>query len=233
MFDRQSVGYPDYAENLSFGKEYHKMRVVKEAEERRNEILDTAERLFGEKGFDGTSTNDILNDIGIARGTLYYHFKSKEDILDAVIERLTGRLIANASEIVKKKDIPVLQRLTMTMMSLNVSGGIGQEIMKQIHKPQNALMHRKMQTRLLTAVNPLITGLIEEGVSQGICSTEYPEEGTEMVLLYSNTAFDDLAKLSSDELQKKIAAFIYNLERLLGMNRGSLDEVILPIFLGN
>lgn len=206
------------------------MRVVKEAEERRNEILDTAERLFVEKGFDGTSTNDILNDIGIARGTLYYHFKSKEDILDAMIERLTGRLIANASEIVKKKDIPVMQRLTMTMMSLNVSGGIGQEIMKQIHKPQNALMHQKMQTTLLSAVNPLITGLIEEGIAQGICSTDYPADVVEMVLLYSNTAFDDLAELNSDERRKKITAFIYNLERLLGMERGSLDEVILPIF---
>ena len=54
------------------------MRVVKEAEERKNEILDVAERLFGEKGFDNTSTNDILEEIGIARGTLYYHFKSKE-----------------------------------------------------------------------------------------------------------------------------------------------------------
>lgn len=206
------------------------MRVVKEAEERRNEILDTAERLFVEKGFDGTSTNDILNDIGIARGTLYYHFKSKEDILDAMIERLTGRLIANASEIVKKKDIPVMQRLTMAMMSLNVSGGIGQEIMKQIHKPQNALMHQKMQTTLLSAVNPLITGLIEEGIAQGICSTDYPADVVEMVLLYSNTAFDDLAELNSDERRKKITAFIYNLERLLGMERGSLDEVILPIF---
>lgn len=209
------------------------MRVVKEAEERRNEILDTAEKLFGEKGFDGTSTNDILNEIGIARGTLYYHFKSKEDILDAMIERQTGRLIANASEIVKKKDIPVMQRLTMTMMSLNVSGGIGQEIMKQIHKPQNALMHRKMQTRMLNALNPLITNLIEEGTAQGICSTEYPEEVTEMVLLYSNTAFDELAELGSDERGKKISAFIYNLERLLGMKRGSLDEVILPIFQNN
>lgn len=206
------------------------MRVVKEAEERRNEILDTAERLFVEKGFDGTSTNDILNDIGIARGTLYYHFKSKEDILDAMIERLTGRLIANASEIVKKKELPVMQRLTMTMMSLNVSGGIGQEIMKQIHKPQNALMHQKMQTTLLSAVNPLITGLIEEGIAQGICSTDYPADVVEMVLLYSNTSFDELAELNSDERRKKITAFIYNLERLLGMERGSLDEVILPIF---
>ena len=123
-----------------------------------------------------------------------------------------------------------MQRLTMTMMSLNVSGGIGQEIMKQIHKPQNALMHQKMQTTLLSAVNPLITGLIEEGIAQGICSTDYPADVVEMVLLYSNTAFDDLAELSPDECQKKITAFIYNLERLLGMKRGSLNEVILPIF---
>ena len=54
------------------------MRTVKEAAVRRNEILDAAERLFGTKGFDQTSTNDLLAEVGIARGTLYYHFKSKE-----------------------------------------------------------------------------------------------------------------------------------------------------------
>ena len=63
------------------------MRVVKEAEERRNEILDAADMLFADKGFDNTSTSDILEKVGIARGTLYYHFKSKEDILDALIDR--------------------------------------------------------------------------------------------------------------------------------------------------
>ena len=61
------------------------MRIVKDAEERKEEILDAAERLFGTKGFDNTSTGDILQEVGIARGTLYYHFKSKEDILDGVI----------------------------------------------------------------------------------------------------------------------------------------------------
>ena len=59
------------------------MRIVKEAAERRNEILDVAERMFCTNGYDNTSTNDILAEIGIARGTLYYHFKNKEDILDA------------------------------------------------------------------------------------------------------------------------------------------------------
>lgn len=206
------------------------MRVVKEAEERKNEILDVAERLFGTKGFDGTSTGDILNEIGIARGTLYYHFKSKEDILDAMIERMNGSLVAKANEIAGNKDVPVLQRLTRMMMALNVDGNLGHEIMEQVHKPQNALLHQKMQERLLVGVNPIVTGLIEEGIDQGICQTDHPAEVAEMTLLYCNTVFDAMVEHSEEERQKKIAAFIYNLERLLGMERDSLREAILPIF---
>lgn len=206
------------------------MRIVKEAEERRNEILDVAERLFGTKGFDGTSTTDILNEIGIARGTLYYHFKSKEDILDAMIERMTGSLVAKASEIAGKKDEPVLQRLTQMMLALNVNNDLGHEIMEQVHKPQNALMHQKMQERLLAGVNPIVTALIEEGIVQGICQTDHPAEVAEMTMLYSSTVFDALAGYSGEERQRKISAFIYNLERLLGMERDSLREAILLIF---
>ena len=129
------------------------MRVVKEAEERRNEILDVAERLFGTKGFDHTSTNDILSEVGIARGTLYYHFKSKEDILDAMIERINKRLIAKAKSIAGNSEIPVLQRLTMTIMALNLDNDLGREVMEQVHRPQNALMHQKMRENLLAEVN--------------------------------------------------------------------------------
>lgn len=77
------------------------MRIVKEAEERRNEILDAADELFGRKGFDGTSTNDILENVGIARGTLYYHFKSKEDILDALIQRYEEQMYSAAAAAAK------------------------------------------------------------------------------------------------------------------------------------
>lgn len=206
------------------------MRVVKEARVRKNEILDVAERLFGTKGFDSTSTNDILNEIGIARGTLYYHFKSKEDILDAMIQRMTDSLVEKASEIAGKKDIPVLRRLTLMMLSMNADNDLSHEIMEQVHKPKNALMHQKMQEQLLAGVNPIITSLIEEGTAQGICQTDYPAEVAEMTLLYANTVFDALAEHSTEERQRKIAAFIYNLERLLGMEQGSMQEAILPIF---
>ncbi len=67
------------------------MRVVKEAEERRNEILDAADMLFfADKGFDNTSTSDILEKVGIARGTLYYHFKSKRGYSGCPDQALSG-----------------------------------------------------------------------------------------------------------------------------------------------
>ncbi len=207
------------------------MRVVKEAEERKNEILDAAEHLFRTKGFDNTSTNDILNEIGIARGTLYYHFKSKEELLDSMINRITKQLVEQAKKIVSQKDLPVLQRLTTMMLALNISdNNFNQEILQQVHKPQNALMHQKMQSCLLSEINPLITILIKEGIAQGICQTDYPEEVAEMTFLYVNTIFDALMNNSNEDRQKKIVAFIYNLERLLNMEQNSMKSVIMPIF---
>lgn len=206
------------------------MRIVKEAAIRRNEILDAAEHLFVTKGFDKTSTNDILDQVGIARGTLYYHFRSKEDILNAMIERVTDTLVERAGKIAGRKDTPVLQRLTEMMLALNLNSDLGHEIMEQVHKPQNALMHQKMQEHLLVGIIPLITDLLEEGIAKGICQTDYPEEAAEMLLIYSNTMFDDLVEHSEEERQRKIAAFIYHMERLLGMPGNSMREAILPIF---
>lgn len=211
------------------------MRVVKEAEERREEILDAAEKLFAAKGFDNTSTGDILDAVGIARGTLYYHFKSKEEILDGVIGRITNRLMQDAGEIVWKKELPVLERLTKAIMSLNVESKIGYEIMEQVHRPQNALMHQKMRATLLAGINPILTELVKEGIEQGICHTRYPESVVEMTILYANVAFDELnvAGLSPEQREKKIAGFIYNMERLMGMAEGSLQEAIMEIFRGS
>ena len=206
------------------------MRVVKDAQERRNEILDVAERLFCEKGFDNASTNDILNEIGIARGTLYYHFKSKEDILDAMIERLTNQMVEKAAAIALDESIPVFERLTRTMLSLNIDNELGDMIMEQVHRPQNALMHQKLEDRLLGRVNKLITKIAEDGIRQGIMHTDYPAEAVDMIMTYSYTAFDSMAHYSEEEKQRKMMGFIYHTERVFGMETGALQEVIKPIF---
>ncbi|MNO20091.1 HTH-type transcriptional regulator MtrR [compost metagenome] len=203
------------------------MRTVKEAEERKNEILDAADELFGQKGFDGTSTNDILTKVGIARGTLYYHFKSKEDIMDALIERYNVRILSAAQEVAEDKSIPVIERIIRAVMALNISGGSSQEIMDHIHKPQNALMHQKIHKVIIQGVPSILTEIILEGIEQGMFSTPYPYECMEMVVIYANTVFDDdMVLMSNEERTSRMLAFICNVERLLGAESGSLMSVM-------
>ena len=206
------------------------MRVVKPAEERKNEIMDVAEHLFASKGFDNTSTNDIINEIGIARGTLYHHFESKEEILDSIIVRTTATLMANARMIADDKSIPLLDRFTQAIMSLNVDSNIGKEVMSQVHKPQNALLHQKMLEQLISGVVPIISDLIKEGCASGMFTTAFPTEAAEMTMIYSSIAFDDLMNISPVERMKKIQAFIYHTERVLGTKEGELQSTIMKIF---
>lgn len=206
------------------------MRVVKEAAERRNEILDVAERLFCTNGYDDTSTNDILAEIGIARGTLYYHFKSKEDILDAMIDRILADIISKAESIALDESAPVLERLTLTVLAANVDTQTGSMILEQVHKPQNALMHAKMQERLLSSLVPLFVKIIENGISCNLMQTDYPEDTIQMLLLYSNSVFDDSIEYPEEVKKRKVIAFISNTEILLHMEKGSLLEAMLPMF---
>ena len=206
------------------------MRIVKEAEIRKNEILDTAEKLFISKGYEKTSTTDILNEIGIARGTLYYHFKSKEDILIAMVDRQVAQMAAKAKAIAENKDIPTLQRMILAVSAMKADTGLGKEITSQMHKPHNALMHQKAQAALLSAVNPILTGVLKEAIDEGVCSTDYPDEVIDTIMVYSGYTFDDLTELSKTERQKKIDGFIYNIERLLCVKEGSLRKMILPLF---
>ena len=206
------------------------MRIVKEAEERRNEILDVAEKLFVEKGFDAASTNDILAVIGIARGTLYYHFKSKEEILDAIIERIVDRTVGKAKDIASDKSIPTLKRLTMALMALNLDDGKSSFVIDEIHKPQNALMHQKSQEMISLKINPIITGIVKDGIKEGLFNTDYPEEAVEMAMLYSGITFDGLNEMETEERIKKITGFVYNTERLLGAKKGLLMKPIMQLF---
>ena len=183
------------------------MRVAKTADERRHEILDAAEKLFSTKGFDATSTNDILEEVGIARGTLYYHFKSKEAIMDALIERYNTKVLNIAKKIANDKSISVFERMMGVVMALNINNKSEKEIIEHIHKPQNALMHQKVQRVILTEVTPILAEIIEDGIKEGVFNTPYPYESVEMLIAYTNTVFDtELIEMTIEEKARRIEA---------------------------
>lgn len=201
------------------------MRIVKEAEIRKKEILDAAATLFAEKGYDNTSTSDLLEAVGIAKGTLYHHFKSKEAIMDALIERQTDYVLAEARRIAADKSIPVEERMIRTILALHVDTEEteGKELIEHLHKPQNALMHQKTKRIIFQSVPPILAGILEDGIDQGLYDTPYPLECMEMAMSYLDNILDeDMLELTDTQRLEKIRAFIFSLERLLGVKTGGL-----------
>lgn len=201
------------------------MRILKEADVRKNEILDAAEILFLEKGYDNTSVTDIMNAVCIAKGTLYYHFKSKEDIMNALIKRQTTDILLTAKKIAADKSIPVKERIVHTILALHVDTKQreGKKLMEQLHKPQNTLMHQKTKKIVLQSVPPIMADIVKDGVIQGIFETRYPLECMEMALCYLDVMLDDnVFELTEAQRLDKIQTFIYHLERLLGVKEGEL-----------
>jgi Transcriptional regulator len=201
--------------------------IMKAPQERKIEIVNAAEKLFQVKGYDNTSISDILENLDIARGTLYYHFKSKEEILDALVEMKTQRLFAAAEETALNKDVPVLERLIRTILALRSSDENDAEIVEQMHNPQNALMHQKALTAMLKTIPPLVTGIVLDGIEQGLFETPFPYESVEMLISYPNIVFDEAYfQLSQAESIARINAFIFNVERVLGAEPGSLTSMM-------
>lgn len=201
------------------------MRIVKEADIRKKEILDAAATLFAEKGYDNTSTTDLLEAVGIAKGTLYHHFKSKEAIMDALIERQTDYVLAEARRIAADKSIPVEERMIRTILALHVDTEEteGNELIEHLHKPQNALMHQKTKRIIFQSVPPILAGILEDGIDLRLYDTPYPLECMEMAMSYLDNILDeDMLELTDTQRLEKIRAFIFSLERLLGVKTGGL-----------
>jgi AcrR family transcriptional regulator len=60
-------------------------------------LLDTARRLFGERGYADVSIEEIAREAGVTRGALYHHFKSKEDLFASLFEAIERELVMTAA----------------------------------------------------------------------------------------------------------------------------------------
>ncbi|HFO1050488.1 MULTISPECIES: TetR/AcrR family transcriptional regulator [Bacillus cereus group] len=204
------------------------MRIVKEYEERRKEILETAERLFITKGYTKTTVNDILKEIGIAKGTFYHYFKSKEEVMDEIIMRIIKEDVAKAKVIVSNPNIPVLEKLFRVLMEQSPkSGDIKDKMIEQFHQPNNAEMHQKSLVQSIIHLSPVLTEILEQGIEEGIFSTSYPQETIELLLSSAQVIFDDgLFQWKPEEMMRRVKAYIKMMEVSVGAKEGSFDYMM-------
>ena len=187
-------------------------------------ILDTAQELFMEQGFDQTSISQILEATQIARGTLYYYFSSKEEIMDAIIERTIERAFTASQAFADNRELTIIERLVGSMAALNLNHQEGKEVLLHLNQPQNALLHEKTNQILLERAPQILLPIIQDGIIAGDMRTDYPYESLEMVLTYSLQVFgSSFQALPPEKQQQKLQAFLYLLETLFHSRQGYFD----------
>lgn len=190
-------------------------------------ILDSAQKLFIEQGFDQTSIAQLLEVTQIARGTLYYYFSSKEEIMDAIIERSVAQAFSKAELLASKKEGSILERLIGALLALNLHQEQGQEILAHLHQPQNALLHEKTNQILLERGPQILLPIIEDALAKGEMKTDFPLESLEMLLAYSLQVFGQaFQQLTKQEQEAKLQAFLYLLERIFQTQSGYFDQLL-------
>jgi len=203
------------------------MKKVKEGEVRKQEILMVARELFVTKGYEQTSVNDILKIVGIAKGTFYYYFKSKEEVLAAIILNIVEEGAKRAEQILKDKSVPLISRMMMAIMVQSPEFEGSEAIRDEMHKVENAKLEQFYTKAMLKRMTPLLEDAVAEGVEADLFHLNYPRETIESILLLGHMLFDcNIMDWEVEDYPEKIQSYLANMERMLGTKEGELKDFL-------
>jgi AcrR family transcriptional regulator len=199
---------------------------MKEPEVRKSEILDAAQKLFAEKGYAKATVTDIINVHGLSKGIFYHYFKSKEEVMDAIIERIVDQGVAKAKLIATHPGMTNQQKLFTILIGQGMSEEATNDkenVIEQLHEPENAEMHHKSLALTVKRLAPVIAELINNGEE---FSTDYPLETVEFLIAGGQFVFDKgVFQWSEEETVRRAMAFIGMLERALGTPKGYFEDI--------
>lgn len=186
-------------------------------------ILNTMQELFKE-GIAGTaSVSDIAKRAGIAKGGLYYYFKSKEDVMDALVEREYNNRISNCNQIVNNRNLTALNKFSL-LFNTYKNSYIDPSLDKYLHNPQNAAIHQKSLAKILISLSSVVENIIKQGIDEGTFSCEYPKEYAEFLLSALSFLLDPgIFTWSKEQVYIKMKALADIFEKGLSAKSGSFS----------
>jgi len=199
-------------------------RIVKTADERRIEIIKTAEKLFNEKGFARTSVESIIQTIGVAKGTFYYYFKSKEDVLKAIVDLQLDEIVAMAEQVAGDQSIDALTKMKMLLSGGKMGDEKTDDLVDHLHLPGNRELHEEINIQTVIRLSPVFAKIITQGNTENVFHVERPLETIRFLLTGAQFLLDGgLFHLSASEEKEQRAALQYIVESVLGAAAGSFS----------
>lgn len=161
-------------------------RVLKKPEVRSAELLDCAQRLFFERGYDNTTVNDIIREVGVSKGAFYHYFESKDALLEALGVRLANDFIADLQPILKDPSLDAIGRLNAVFAdSRRLNAELAPQLKKTFYtvfKPENVVLFHRLDEAVSEVFAPIVAGILQEGVDEGVMDAPDPQAFAEMLL---------------------------------------------------
>ncbi len=205
-------------------------------EARREQILDVAQALFMARGWDEVTIAELISAAGISKGGFYHHFTAKEDVLTALVARMTAQAIAAAENLRAQTVGDALERLNAFLAgSLRWKAENIAEmryLTDALTRPGNDMLFQRLFNATSAAVLPALGEMIREGVAEGLFNVADAPMTAEIILALSQGRRDllnaviDLARRDLDaataRLEDRMQVEGKMCDWLLGLPAGSV-----------
>ncbi|GAB4112936.1 MAG: TetR/AcrR family transcriptional regulator [Candidatus Caldatribacteriota bacterium] len=215
------------------------VRVIKEYEERKNELLDTAQELFFSQGYQQTSVEAIIKRVGVSKGTFYYYFKSKEDMLDQLVKRMTVQILKEVKKITERSDLDALTKLNKaytTIRSVKLENiPLIKLFIKVLYNDVNIMLRHKIYMSNVELLVPEFMKIIQQGVEEGVFNTPFPHKAARIIFELGQIFGDLMTKQiflemnenteNINKFEKEIEAYEDSIERIVGVKKGKINII--------
>lgn len=199
----------------------------KNPEETVNLILETAYRLFMEKGYEYTSIQDIIDNLGgLSKGAIYHHFKSKEDILVAVTNKMTEESNKMLGVIRDRTDLTGKEKLK-TIFKQSLLRPVQDEIFTVAPDLSDnpRLLFSIFRETMNEAAPDYILPIIEQGIADGSIQTDYPAALAELIMLTANIWMNPM--IFNDSVEESYQKFMIFRQMMQNFGLDIVDDEML------
>ena len=217
-------------------------RVTKDADVRRDELLDVALDLCMTVGFESASVEQITTAAGVAKGTFYHYFASKQELLLQLVDRFGDDLLSYLETAMRDVGGDAVQRL-LALVGLSAAWKVErlQSTMAYVpflYKEENLTLRTKLYSAWIARTRSLLLEIVEQGAREGTFDVADPDATTDIVLSiwfdYANRLWEERVMAAADDassvdvLMRGVSAMWTAQERILGAPKGSLHVHIYP-----
>jgi len=200
-------------------------RIAQDPQVRIAEILDAAEKLFLVKGYRGTTISDIAKKLGVAQGMLYYYFKSKEEIIESLINRHVASVLSTIQAMPSFVCITPPQKIELVISVL--VGSVRDKdssLLNAFFDEQNVHIKDKVRHQIHLSISTCLSKIIEEGMRTQHFRVFDPQTALDFIFKFVDLLVEAMyAQMSEQQLSPRLQMASTLIENVLGAQTGTIN----------